>query len=1215
MQQDCKKTSDGKPKVIDIVDCSGSGDVEMTIAKVENGEIKAVTGRKFKVPDGWGEIRVGSKRAFELFPSGLINRVKKERKKLFEIQQDILVARLKTELTTLKSKSPDSKKEIADLEAQIETLQGWMKSFDDSGPIYDIFLIKRDLDWQVGVYVPPFDNFDPARKEEEVIDLTSVPFIGEFYKNQEYRSFSEQDVLNYSVNVYEEGSIVSIVTNAGSHGTHVAGIVGAYYGEESLNGIAPGCQIVAVRIGDLNLGSMETGTAVTRAIYHAKRSKCDLINMSYGEASAILDHNNSSSRLKRLFDSLVNEHGITFVASAGNNGPALSTVGCPGGCYSSAIGVGAFVSGDMMEAQYALRERLPDTQYTWSSRGPTPDGHLGVSISGCGAAISPIPTWTLQKSERMNGTSMSSPSACGGIALLMSGLKAKGMKWTPHWIRQAIEATARSVDNVHTLALGHGLLQVERAFEWLTEKPFSKEVILHRYEVHCDLPSGSGKGKTGRGIYLRELHEVSKPFETNVHVKVLLPELDSHQYNSNKLNFSKRVFLTCGDTKWITTPKYIMLTANENSFSVRVDPEQLTEGHVWSSRIEAYGEEGLEYGMLFSVPVTVVKPHVLAPNVNVVNIPNLDFIPGEIVRYFVVPPKGSTYIRVTVNENEEKQIDTHRIFVIHAVQLHPKKSFREGEFHQYFYMAQNERKEFAFDVTEGVTLELCLAQFWSSLGPSRLQASLEFFGITLPNELSLDAHKIAHRVEVSSYLRTMEIDIKCELTKFEKTLLPSSAEIKVHNDDRNKTLNGASTFEAIVEYKFTLDTTIDKFYPIVPVLSSILYESEFESQQVRLYDSHKQLIKTFDAWPEARKIKLTKGDYLLRLQIRHENSTLVEQWRERPIVITGALPKKITLSHYGTLNHALIDSGPKNQKKKISFGQTWPFFISTALFEKEVPDMKDIKADRLVGVLQYCDVHNKPTGIRGEKVGAIPLTVNLTFTPKKKENLKPKILDDLRTKLLDQNIEFLQKAIKDKEIKDDELEAVIDNLDSNYLPVLNLKLNFAQERKYDRIPLIADQIINSIDKQALAIYFGTQTKNKAVKEEQENEDPELAKKSKEMQRQKDSLAAALHAKLSYMLKSGQNQDTKDIMDQLRSWVDTTEEKYAVSDIKYERQHKRVGNVMKKLTKMINDNSNSKNVKELYEIMTEILKEQAWHHWIVYNEEQKAKRFPPSYNPF
>jgi tripeptidyl-peptidase-2 len=54
----------------------------------------------------------------------------------------------------------------------------------------------------------------------------------------------------YLASVYEDGRVLSLVANAGSHGTHVAAIVGANFPEcADKNGIAPGVQMISGALG------------------------------------------------------------------------------------------------------------------------------------------------------------------------------------------------------------------------------------------------------------------------------------------------------------------------------------------------------------------------------------------------------------------------------------------------------------------------------------------------------------------------------------------------------------------------------------------------------------------------------------------------------------------------------------------------------------------------------------------------------------------------------------------------------------------------------------------------------------------------------------------------------------------------------------------------------------------------------------------------------
>lgn len=113
-----------------------------------------------------------------------------------------------------------------------------------------------------------------------------------------------------------------------------------------------------------------------------------------------------------------------------------------------------------------------------------------------------------------------------------------------------------------------------------------------------------------------------------------------------------------------------------------------------------------------------------------VNYARLSMTPGKIHRRFLCVPTGATSANITVVT--PAAFDGKRRLVLHCVQLLPQTSFVKGELQKYINVGAQARKSFRMPVQAGVTLEVCLAQFWSSLGAAvNVSVEVEFDGVEL----------------------------------------------------------------------------------------------------------------------------------------------------------------------------------------------------------------------------------------------------------------------------------------------------------------------------------------------------------------------------------------------------------------------------------------------------------------------------------------------------
>eukprot|EP01083_Nonionella_stella_P294842 1002112_1 len=268
------------------------------------------------------------------------------------------------------------------------------------------------------------------------------------------------------------------------------------------------------------------------------------------------------------------------------------------------LSVGALVTGEMMRDGMELTGEMKDeTNFTWSSKGPCRDGHMGVSLCAPGGAISPICQFQLSRSKWMNGTSMASPNAAGCVALLLSGLKANGVSWGAERIYRALLNTARKLPNVSPFAQNRGVIQILDAFEFALKY---SNATQHDFKFAATTSGGK------RGIYLREPCETGRIHTNNIVVDVKWsPNVESRGGSVNVGESESEMNLKIRSTQpWIKCEESICIDSKVSSFAVVVDPTHPSLGSgVHFGEILAFDQSYPESGPVFVFPVTVMLPH------------------------------------------------------------------------------------------------------------------------------------------------------------------------------------------------------------------------------------------------------------------------------------------------------------------------------------------------------------------------------------------------------------------------------------------------------------------------------------------------------------------------------------------------------------------------------------------------------------------------------
>ncbi len=502
-----------------------------------------------------------------------------------------------------------------------------------------------DSDWVALVDLDGDGNLD---------DETPVRSYGVDHQTLRFRSDTDTAKLHRvtgGLTILPARNTVEFHIAGGAHGTHVAGIAAGWRlnGQDGFDGVAPGAQILSLKIGHNSLsGGATTTGSVKKALEFGARWSRDhgrpvVFNMSYGIGSETEGH----SAIDVFVDDFLLQHpDLVFVTSAGNDGPGLSTVGTPGAGYF------AFTTGALFPAELSRRlyggDLARNEPFHFSSRG----GELMKPTAlAPGAASSSVPPYA--RGDAMWGTSMASPQAAGAMAALVGAAVAEDVPYTWALLKQAVRGTARPLPGYTVLDQGAGVIAIPEAFRALTGLSDRAGSPLLAYTVTADGPIPTGASpqaafwRTG-GVYPEPPRGVAVTV-TPAFAAAAGPDAEDAFY---------RAFTLRSDAPWLTLDRdQTYLKGGESrTFTVRYDPDRLREPGLHVGRVLAYakglgGSKAPEWESWH----TVIVPHAFDRDTGYDRAWSGEGLEaGEIRRFYLRPPAGASAMVLDLEVPEGK---------------------------------------------------------------------------------------------------------------------------------------------------------------------------------------------------------------------------------------------------------------------------------------------------------------------------------------------------------------------------------------------------------------------------------------------------------------------------------------------------------------------------------------------------------------------------------